>query len=349
MEIEENIMGEKEDAILKVQGLKVYFPHRSGVIKAVEGVDFSVGYGKVLGIVGESGCGKTVTAKSLMRIVDKPGFIAGGSVLLKREKDGVDREVDVSQLKPSSRELKEIRGGDIGLIFQEPMSSFSMMHTVGNQISEALKMHGRWTKKEAREEVIQLLARVGISQPAKRVDSYAFELSGGMRQRAMIALAISCKPRVLIADEPTTALDVTTQAQILELLLQLREQHNMAILMITHNLAVVAAMCVDVVVMYLGQVVESGPVKEIFKDPRYPYTKMLLKSVPSIYAPPKSRLESIKGSIPHPYSRPTGCTFYPRCPWVIKGLCNKTEPESYRVGETHLAKCFLCRNEPPEE
>jgi peptide/nickel transport system ATP-binding protein len=249
--------------------------------------------------------------------------------------------VDVARLNANGPEIRAIRGGDIGLIFQEPMSSFSMVHTIGNQLVEALTLHGDLTKKEAKEEAVKLLGMVGIPQAEKRLHSYAFELSGGLRQRAMIAIAISCKPRLLIADEPTTALDVTTQAQILELLHRLQEQTGMAIILITHNLAVVATMCDEVVVMYLGQVVESGPVNEIFHSPKHPYTKALLNSMPSIHSSPKGRLASISGSIPHPYSRPPGCPFHPRCESFMKGICDGGEPEPYEVGANHYAKCFL--------
>jgi peptide/nickel transport system ATP-binding protein len=237
--------------------------------------------------------------------------------------------------------MRAIRGGDIGLIFQEPMTSFSPVHTVGEQIIEAVLLHNKVSRKEARERGIEVLRSVGIPKPERRIDEYSFELSGGLRQRAMIAAALSCNPRLLIADEPTTALDVTTQAQILDLLRKIQRERGMAIMLITHNLGVVAEMADDVVVMYLGRVVEQGAVDAIFHDPKHPYTKALLQSIPSIDSKPRIKLPTIQGSIPHPFNRPPGCPFHPRCTAFIAGRCDKTEPDLVSVGDARKVSCFL--------
>jgi peptide/nickel transport system ATP-binding protein len=248
---------------------------------------------------------------------------------------------DLTTLKSDSKEIRDIRGKEIGLVFQEPMTSFSPVHTVGSQIIEAVLLHQKVSKKEARNRAIEQLRLVGIPKPERRVDEFAFELSGGMRQRAMIAMALSCDPTLLIADEPTTALDVTIQAQILDLLRQLQEQRGMAIMLITHNLGVVAEMSDDVVVMYLGRVVEQGAVDDIFHAPKHPYTNALLKSIPSIKSAPKIKLPTISGSIPHPFNRPPGCPFHPRCPEFMPGTCDQSEPEMAAVGERQRVSCFL--------
>ena len=237
--------------------------------------------------------------------------------------------------------MRAIRGAEIGLVFQEPMTSFSPVHTIGNQIIEAVRLHCSVNKHEARERAIEVLRQVGIPKPERRIDEYAFELSGGLRQRAMIAVALSCDPRLLIADEPTTALDVTTQAQILDLLRQLQQQRGMAIMLITHNLGVIAEMADDVVVMYLGRVVEEGPVDDLFHAPKHPYTQALLRSIPSIESTPRVKLPTISGSIPHPYNRPSGCPFYPRCPDFMPGMCDQQEPDLLPVGERQKVSCFL--------
>src|SRR5512146_1917514 len=265
--------------LLSVHNLKTYFFQDEGTVKAVDGATFDVYPGKTLGIVGESGCGKSVTAQSILQIVDQPGRIVEGAIVLCRADGTV---VDLTQLHPNSKEMRLIRGTEIGLVFQEPMTSFSPVHTVGNQIVEAIRLHCGVGEREARLKAVETLRQVGIPKPERRIDEYAFELSGGLRQRAMIAVALSCDPRLLIADEPTTALDVTTQAQILDLLRQMQEQRGMAIMLITHNLGVIAEMADDVVVMYLGRVVEQGPVDAIFHNARHPYTKALLQSIPSI-------------------------------------------------------------------
>ncbi len=323
--------------VLSVRDLRTYFFPDEGTVKAVDGAAFDLVPGATLGIVGESGCGKSVTARSILRIVERPGRIVGGSILLRR--DG--SEVDLAQLDPAGAEMRQIRGGDIGLVFQEPMTSFSPVHTIGNQIVETIRLHHPVGKAEARERAIAVLRSVGIPKPERRIDEFAFELSGGLRQRAMIAMALSCGPRILIADEPTTALDVTTQAQILDLLRSLQQQEGMTIILITHNLGVVAEMCDTVVVMYLGRVVEEGPVDAIFHNAKHPYTQALLRSIPTIHATARTHLPTIAGSIPHPYNRPAGCPFHPRCPDAMPGVCDKTEPELTPVGDGQAASCFL--------
>src|SRR5512143_2570300 len=302
--------------LLSVRNLKTYFFQDEGTVKAVDGATFDLYTGKTLGIVGESGCGKSVTAQSILRIVDSPGRIVEGEIILRRA-DG--SELDVTRLHPNSKQMRSIRGEEIGLVFQEPMTSFSPVHTIGNQIIETVRLHKKVSEQEARQRAIESLRQVGIPKPERRVDEYALELSGGLRQRAMIAVALCCDPRLLIADEPTTALDVTTQAQILDLLRELQQQRGMAIMLITHNLGVVAEMADDVVVMYLGRVVEQGKVDDIFHDPKHPYTRALLQSIPSIESTPRVRLPTITGSIPHPFNRPAGCAFHPRCAAFIPG------------------------------
>jgi peptide/nickel transport system ATP-binding protein len=323
--------------IVSVRDLKTYFFPDEGTVKAVDGASFDLYPGKTLGIVGESGCGKSVTARSILRIVERPGRIVGGSILFR--KDG--GELDLTQLDPDGAEMRDIRGGDIGLVFQEPMTSFSPVHTIGNQLIETIRLHQPLNKRQARERGIAALRSVGIPKPERRIDEYAFELSGGLRQRAMIAMALSCGPRVLIADEPTTALDVTTQAQILDLLRSLQEREGMTIILITHNLGVVAEMCDSVVVMYLGRVVEQGPVDAIFHNAKHPYTQALLRSIPSIHATLRTELPTIAGSIPHPHNRPPGCPFHPRCPDFMPGTCDQTEPGLCQIGGDQAVSCFL--------
>jgi peptide/nickel transport system ATP-binding protein len=324
--------------LLSVRDLRTSFFQDEGTTKAVDGATFDVMPGKTLGIVGESGCGKSVTAQSILRIVDHPGRIVGGEIILTRADDTT---VDLAKLKADGREMRSIRGGDIGLVFQEPMTSFSPVHTVGAQIVEAVRLHNDVDVKEARRRGIEVLRSVGIPKPERRIDEYSFELSGGLRQRAMIATALSCDPRLLIADEPTTALDVTTQAQILDLLRRIQQERGMAIMLITHNLGVVAEMADDVVVMYLGRVVEEGSVDDIFHNPKHPYTKALLQSIPSIESTPRVKLPTISGSIPHPFNRPAGCPFHPRCASFMPGRCDSEEPRLQTVGDGQKASCLL--------
>ena len=335
-------MQNDQQPILSVRNLKTSFFTDEGVVRAVDGANFDVHLGQTLGIVGESGCGKSVTALSILGIVPRPGRIVEGEIVLRREVEGgQSQEVALTSLGENSKEMRSIRGAEIALVFQEPMTSLSPVHTIGNQIIGAARLHRQLSKQEAREMVIELLGLVGIPRPETAVDSYPMQLSGGMRQRALIALALSCDPRILIADEPTTALDVTTQAQILDLLRSLQEQKGLAIMLITHNMGVIAEMADQVVVMYLGRVVEEGPVDVVFGESKHPYTQSLLRSIPSIHSTPKVQLPTISGTIPHPYNRPTGCPFHPRCPDVIPGVCDQHEPELHSIGDQHLVSCFL--------
>jgi peptide/nickel transport system ATP-binding protein len=333
--------------ILSVRNLKTYFFQDEGTVHAVDGANFELHAGKTLGIVGESGCGKSVTARSVLRIVERPGRIIEGEILLRRAAPaGQTDELDLTKLDADGQLMRSIRGKDIGLVFQEPMTSFSAHYTIGNQITEAVRLHLQLPAPQARARAIEMLRLVGIPKPERRVDEYSFQLSGGLRQRAMIAMALSCDPEILIADEPTTALDVTTQAQILALLERLQRERGMAIMLITHNLGVVAEMCDDVVVMYLGRVVEKGPVGQIFHDAKHPYTQALLRSIPSIESAPRVKLPTITGSIPHPYNRPKGCPFHPRCPEAMSGLCDAQTPILAPVGPGQEASCFLYHSAP---
>ncbi len=335
------------EPILSVRNLLTFFHQDEGVVRAVDGASFDLEVGRTLGIVGESGCGKSVTARSILRIVERPGRIEGGQILLRRRlPDGREETVDLVGLAPDGALIREIRGGEIGLVFQEPMSSLSAFHTIGNQLLEAIGLHSKLAKRAARERAIELLRMVGIPRPEQRVDSYSFELSGGLRQRVMMALALAGEPRILIADEPTTALDVTTQAQILDLMRRLREERGLAVILITHDMGVIAEMADDVVVMYLGREVEKGPVDAIFHEPRHPYTQSLLRSIPSVLASPRSRLATIAGSIPHPYARPPGCPFHPRCPSFMPGVCDRAFPAMTSQGARHSAACFLYGGAP---
>ena len=337
---------QQNDLLLDVIGLRTYFTMEEGVVKAVDGVNFQVRRGRTLGLVGESGCGKSVTGFSILQVVTRPGKIESGKILYYRQNGGSENElIDLAALDPRGERIRSIRGADISMIFQEPMASLSMMHTIGFQIMEAILLHNKVEKKEAKERAIELLNRVGIPQASQWVDSYPFQLSGGMRQRAMIAMALSCNPRLLIADEPTTALDVTTQAQILELMVALQKDDGMAIMLITHDMGVVAEMCDEVAVMYLGEVVEQAPVDDIFYDPLHPYTKALLKSIPVLGKSKQMKLAPIVGSVPDPFSRPPGCPFHPRCPAFIPGRCNKINPAPTRLADGRMVQCLLYENQ----
>jgi peptide/nickel transport system ATP-binding protein len=329
--------------LLQVKDLRVHFFMDEGVVKAVDGISFDVYPGQVFGIVGESGCGKSVTMKALLRIVEPPGRIVSGEMLLRRPAtNGATLDaVDLAKLDARGAEMRAIRGGQIALIPQEPMAAFSPVHTVGNQIIEAIRLHRDVDEREARKIALQQFRDVGIPAPEQRLDEYSWQLSGGLRQRAMIAMALSCNPLILIADEPTTAVDVTTQAQVLRLLRRLQEQRNSAIIFITHDLGVIAQMADYVTVMYLGLVMEQGPVDQIFHSPKHPYTRALLESIPSIHTAPRVDLPTITGSIPHPFNRPAGCSFHPRCTQFMAGVCDQRTPELLPVGEGQLASCFL--------
>jgi len=336
------------DLLLEVKGLRTYFRTEEGIVKAVDGVDFVVPRGKTLCLVGESGCGKSVTAYSILQIVTPPGRIVEGEVLFHRRTNGgagaAVETVNLAGLHPRGREIRGIRGKEIAMIFQEPMTSLSSVYTIGRQIVEAIRIHLPVSKQEARERSIELLQRVGIPRPKEQMGAYTFELSGGMRQRVMIAMALSCNPSLLIADEPTTALDVTTQAQILDLMLELQEEYGMAIMFITHDLGVVAEIADEVVVMYLGWVVERGDVDSIFHDPKHPYTQALLRSIPKLKLKVHEQLDSIRGRVPSPFNRPTGCVFYPRCDDFRSGVCDRGIPPRVSLGETGREVRCLCHS-----
>ncbi|RLE29448.1 ABC transporter ATP-binding protein [Candidatus Acetothermia bacterium] len=322
--------------LIDVHDLRTYFYTEDGVVKAVDGVTFKIEPERTLGVVGESGCGKSVTALSIMGLVPiPPGKITSGEILFYR--DG--QSIDLTKLNPKGREYRSIRGKEIAMIFQEPMTSLNPVFTIGYQIMEAIMLHQKVSKKEAREKAIEMLRQVGIPLPEQRVDEYPHQLSGGMRQRAMIAMALSCNPSLLIADEPTTALDVTIQAQVLDLMRDLQTRFHTSIMMITHDLGVVAEMCEEVVVMYLGKVVEHAPVRPLFHDPKHPYTQGLLKSIPSL-ATKKERLEPIKGVVPDPLDAPPGCPFHPRCPHAME-ICTREMPTLKEVAPGHQAACWL--------
>ena len=331
--------------ILSVRELRTYFHLPEGVVRAVDGVSFDVHPGRTVGVVGESGCGKSITARSILGIVDRPGRIESGEIWL-HSADAQTDPIDLVRLAPNGEQMRAIRGKEIALIFQEPMASFSHYYTVGNQIMEAILQHSDASKEEAHARAIELLRTVGVPQPERRVDEYPFQLSGGLRQRVMIAMALACDPRVLIADEPTTALDVTTQAQILDLLSGLQEQRGLALILITHDMGVIAEMADDVVVMYLGRAVEKGCVDDIFHAPKHPYTRALLRSIPSITAAPRTKLATLGGSIPHPFNRPAGCPFHPRCPDFMTGVCNSAVPPVLAENHGREVCCFLYGGKP---
>ena len=332
------------NTLLEAKNLKIHFFTDEGVVKAVNGVDLKVERGKTLCLVGESGCGKSVTSRSFLKIIHNPGKIVDGQMLYHQPMpDGSTHTIDIAKLDEKGDAIRKIRGKEIAMIFQEPMSSISVMHTVGNQIIEMIRLHTDATKKEARDRAIELLRLVEIPKPERLIDEYAFRLSGGMRQRVMIAMALSCNPTLLIADEPTTALDVTTQAQILELMRSLQEEYKMALLFITHDLGVVAEIADEVAVMYLGRVVEQSDVHTIFHNPKHPYTKALMESIPRIAAE-KSELKAIKGMVPSPFRRPTGCTFHPRCRERID-QCEHIVPVETHISENHTVRCLLYENE----
>jgi oligopeptide/dipeptide ABC transporter ATP-binding protein len=344
---------DQEDMLLEVKDLKTYFFLMQGIVQAVNGVDFSMKRGQTVGLVGESGCGKSVMARSILNIVPTPGKIVEGQVLFhqylrnpqEESASNIKQVVDLAALDPKGTQVRSIRGGEISMVFQEPMTSLSPVHTIGNQIMEAILLHQSVSKAEAREQAIEMLQKVNMPQPARTIDRYPHQLSGGMRQRAMIAMALSCRPALLIADEPTTALDVTTQAQILTLMGDLQREFGMAIIFITHDLGVIAQMVDYVVVMYLGKVVEVADVDSIFHDPKHPYTESLLRSIPRLghksTTGSTDKLMAIRGSVPDPYSVPTGCAFHPRCPKAIRGVCDTKEPPFLEVGPGHKVRCVL--------
>ena len=319
--------------LLEVNNLQTHFPTRAGLVRAVDGVSFYLQRGELLGVVGESGCGKSMTALSIMRLISPPGKIVDGEILF----EGRDL------LKLSESEMRQLRGDDIAMIFQDPMTSLNPVFTVGEQIAEALRLHRKLSRKEARLATIEAMREVSIPDPARRVDDYPHQLSGGMRQRVMIAMALACNPKLLIADEPTTALDVTIQAQILELLDELRRQRELAVLLITHDLGVVAEVADRVAVMYTGRIVEESPVDELFARPKHPYTEGLLRSVPKLTAEhviKKERLETIEGTVPRPTDLPPGCHFAPRCRHRMR-RCTEGEIPFYDLEGDVKVRCVL--------
>jgi len=323
-----------DDALLEVRDLRVQFPLDEGTVRAVDGLSYSLARGRTLGVVGESGCGKTITAQAILRIVPKPGRIVSGEIMYQP----LGRApIDLAKVDPYGDTIRAIRGKEIAYIFQEPMASLSPVHTIGHQMVERVRLHMRVGGGEARKRAVEMLERVGMPRPNQTIDRYAHQLSGGQRQRAVIAMALVCRPSLLIADEPTTALDVTTEAQILELLLELQRDFGMAMQYITHNLGVVAELVDDVVVMYLGRPVEYGPVEDIFDAPGHPYTRALLRSIPKLGKKSRDRLESIRGMVPDPYRVPAGCAYHPRCPLYQPGICD--EPRFEQIGPRHWALC----------
>jgi len=333
-------MADNNNIMVQVQDLKIHFFTNEGTVQAVDGVTFDIHSGKTLCMVGESGCGKSVTARALLQIVHRPGKIVAGDIILHRQTShNQTEEINISKLEPKGRVIRSIRGKEISMIFQEPMTSLSPMYTVGNQITETIMLHTRVDKNQARERTLEMLEFVGIPRPDRIIDEYPFRLSGGMRQRAMIAMALSCNPSLLIADEPTTALDVTTQAQIIDLMQGLQKDYDMGILFITHDLGVVAEIADNVAVMYLGNVVEYSDVYTIFNDPQHPYTQALLRSIPKVTAT-REKLEVIRGMVPSPFRRPSGCPFHPRCTKAMP-ICSQVEPKTINLNENHQVHCLL--------
>jgi oligopeptide/dipeptide ABC transporter ATP-binding protein len=355
-----------EEPLIEVKDLRVEFDVRAGIVKAVDGLSLTIHRGKTLGVIGESGCGKSMTARAILNMIPKPGKITNGEIIYHRRvnNDGVsqlDDIIDLTKLDPDGKTIRHIRGGEIGMIFQEPMSSLTPVYTAGDHIIEAVNLHHlvpiqkvgdqianqvqtyrKVTKEEGRAIAIDMLHRVGIPKPEERVDSYPHQLSGGQRQRVMIAVALSCEPAMLIADEPTTALDVSIEAQILDIMRDLQKSTNMSIMFITHNLGVIASMAEEIVVMYMGKAVEEGKVLEIFQNPKHPYTQALLKSIPRLSKKKsKERLATISGMVPDPFNLPSGCVFHPRCPLFMPGRCDKVAPKWGKVGEEHFASCLL--------
>jgi oligopeptide/dipeptide ABC transporter ATP-binding protein len=331
--------------LLEVKDLKTAFDLAEGRVVAVDGATFTVRQGETLGIVGESGCGKSISARSILRITGAANRNVSGQILYHR-KGGSRRTagtdvIDLLTLDPAGKQIREIRGAEISMIFQEPMTAFSPVHTIGNQIMEGIHLHERTSNRDARKRTIEMLRLVEMPNAERRIDEYPHQLSGGMRQRAMIAMALICQPRVLLADEPTTALDVTTQAQILALLRRLKAELGMSVVMITHDLGVVAETAQRVAVMYLGRVVETADVQSLFRDPKHPYTQAMLASIPKMGRRAGERLKPVEGMVPSPYNRPRGCPFRTRCPHMMPGLCNRYEPQPTPLEHGGEVSCFL--------
>ncbi|MEF3302246.1 ABC transporter ATP-binding protein [Paenibacillus sp. GYB003] len=328
-----------DDIVLQLKGVRAHFRVKEGVLKAVDGVDIAARRGRTLGIVGESGCGKSVTSQAILRLLPASAAV-DGEIRLRRSKDGREETVDIASLDPRGAEMRSIRGGEIAIIFQEPMKAFSPIHTIGDQILEAILLHRTTDRGEAKRIALETLRKVGMSNPEQRLGEYPHQLSGGMRQRAMIAMAVAGRPAVLIADEPTTALDVTVQAQVLRLINELKEETGTSVLFITHDLGVIAEMSDEVAVMYLGKVVEYADVDTLFYGAVHPYTKALLASIPSLSGS-RERLETIEGTVPSPVGLPAGCGFLNRCPAARPGVCDAGEVPLYEVKPGHQVRCVL--------
>ncbi len=325
---EESLFGDPSEALLAARDMRTYFDTEEGAVKASDGILLDIHAGEIVGLVGESGCGKSVTSRSLMRLIESPGYNPTGSIYFNGR--------DLMDL--SNEEIRQIRGNEISMIFQEPMSALNPVFTIGWQIGEPLRVHQGMSKAEAREEAIELMRQVGIPSPEDRVDDYPHQFSGGMRQRAMISMALACKPDLLIADEPTTALDVTIEAQILELITDLNERRDMAVLIVTHDLGVVAETCDKVAVMYAGRIVEYSDVETIFADPRHPYTRGLLSCIPNP-ADEDQDLDPIEGQVPNLANPPEGCNFVERCPYATDE-CYSVDPRLREVGDDHFSACI---------
>lgn len=323
--------------LLEVKDLRVYLDLYEGTLKAVDGISFTIRQGKVVGLIGESGCGKSITAHSLMKLLPKVARIASGQIVYH---SSADKALDITAFDSAGQDIRAIRGKEISMIFQEPMTSLSPVHSIGNQLVEPILLHKTRNKSEAYDLAIEMLGRVHISNPAQRMREYPHQLSGGMRQRVMIASALACDPRLLIADEPTTALDVTVQAQILELIAELQTQNQMSVLYITHNLGVVSEICDEVMVMYLGRIVESGDVRSVFRNPLHPYTQRLLDATPRI-GHHVERLRTIEGNVPIPINLPMQCGFFARCPVALAGVCDVAVPALVEMEPGHFVRCFL--------
>jgi peptide/nickel transport system ATP-binding protein len=338
----------EEELKLELQNLSISLKIDDHFVPIVNDVNVKIFSGKVLALVGESGCGKSVTAMSILRLLPRDLQIVKGKILF-NDANGAPT-VDIASLTPKGRDIRRIRGGKIAMIFQEPMNSFSPLHTIGNQIMEVIRLHKKKSKTEARKIAVDFLRKVGIGDPEKAVDRYPHTYSGGMRQRAMIARALCCNPSLLIADEPTTALDVTIQAQVLGVMKKMQKEFGTGIVFITHNMGVVAQMADDVAIMYMGEITEQGSVVDILKTPLHPYTKNLLKAVPQLGdLEARKRLKPIKGSVPSLFERPKGCSFFPRCEQMIAGQCDREAPASYQLAKKHFVSCFQYEKLPGVE
>lgn len=330
----------EKELLLQVKNLQISWLLDKALIPIVCGLNFSLKAGKVLALVGESGCGKSVTSLSLLRLLAKELKIVGGEILFCGQNG--EETVDMAKINPRGKDIQKIRGGAVSMIFQEPMSSFSPLYTIGYQIMEVIQLHKNTSKKEAKRITVELLKKVGIADAKNAVDRYPYEFSGGMRQRAMIAKALSCDPLLLIADEPTTALDVTIQNQILNLMCDMKQEFRTSIIFITHDLGVVGQMADEVAIMYMGRIIEQGTTREIFKNAKHPYTIKLLDAVPRLgNLEARRRLETIQGNVPGLFDRPSGCAFRPRCDYFMSGICDTTFPDFREVSKDHFVACYL--------